>query len=480
MDHTYGSHTFPSVKAMHVRVDISMSQGCREDTGVGATAAAIISEVFIMGVDVRPLTTIGVVQPTQDRRIVLPDESGTVLTDTSTFSSITTVGALSSGSLVTGFGPATIDNGLTSSGAAVLQGDVTLGDSTTDSIYLRGSLIGQELNDYAGDFNDHITAPGSVPAWATDGSLKYGSFVEVDVDRTNNFELKLALIDPSADRTITFPDETGAVLTTSSQSSALTTVSQLVAGSIGVGFGDISIGDPANPISASQTLTVVGLADLRRDVNLGVNQADTISINGKIATDSLVFKSDTSARAGTVTLDINRPALASTERTIVLPDWDPSGGVSRTLATTDDSVMSSLETVGSLSSGSIVAGFGSITTSDDDGISTTGSSPITAAGALTASAELVMAGIQVIPAADNIPRTVAAGKSVVRVEGSAGMDQFTLSLPTQGPAGGPVPVGQTVIVRNDNQNRILVGSEALASGVGGVYIYTGVQWSRFV
>ena len=480
MDHTYGSHTFPSVKAMHVRVDISMSQGCREDTGVGATAAAIISEVFIMGVDVRPLTTIGVVQPTQDRRIVLPDESGTVLTDTSTFSSITTVGALSSGSLVTGFGPATIDNGLTSSGAAVLQGDVTLGDSTTDSIYLRGSLIGQELNDYAGDFNDHITAPGSVPAWATDGSLKYGSFVEVDVDRTNNFELKLALIDPSADRTITFPDETGAVLTTSSQSSALTTVSQLVAGSIGVGFGDISIGDPANPISASQTLTVVGLADLRRDVNLGVNQDDTISINGKIATDSLVFKSDTSARAGTVTLDINRPALASTERTIVLPDWDPSGGVSRTLATTDDSVMSSLETVGSLSSGSIVAGFGSITTSDDDGISTTGSSPITAAGALTASAELVMAGIQVISAADNTARTVAAGKSVVRVEGSAGMDQFTLSLPTQGPAGGPVPVGQTVIVRNDNQNRILVGSEALASGVGGVYIYTGVQWSRFV
>jgi hypothetical protein len=142
--------------------------------------------------------------------------------------------------------------------------------------------------------------------------------------------------------------------------------------------------------------------------------------------------------------------------------------------------MSSLETVGSLSSGSIVAGFGSITTSDDDGISTTGSSPITAAGALTASAELVMAGIQVISAADNTARTVAAGKSVVRVEGSAGMDQFTLSLPTQGPAGGPVPVGQTVIVRNDNQNRILVGSEALASGVGGVYIYTGVQWSRFV
>jgi len=486
MDHSYGSHTFPSVKAMHVRVDISMDAGCREDNGLGSTAAAIISEVYIMGVDVRPLTTMGVVQPTQDRRIVLPDESGTVLTDTSTFSSLTTVGALSSGSLVTGFGPATIDNGLTSSGNAFLQGDVTLGDSNDDSIYVRGSLVGQQLTDYAADFNDHITVPGSVPAWPTDGQLKYGSFVEIDVDRTNDFELKLALIDPSADRTITFPDETGEVLTTSSQSSALTTVSELVAGSIGVGFGDISIGDPANPTTASQTLTVVGLADFQQDVNLGVDQDDTININGKIANDAIVFKSDTGSRAGVVTLDINRPALATTERTIVFPDWDPIGGVSRTLATTEDSSMSNLATVGALESGSIVAGFGSITTGDAGGISTTGSAPVSSAGALTASAELVMNGMEFFTAIDGISETVPAGKSTVRVSGSAGVNLFTLVLPTLGPNGGPLEVGQTVILKNDNSNQILVdkgtGTEGLAAGAGGVFMYVGagLQWVQFV
>ena len=50
----------------------------------------------------------------------MPDESGTILTHASTYSELTTVGALSVGSLVTGFGPATIDNGLTSSGATFL------------------------------------------------------------------------------------------------------------------------------------------------------------------------------------------------------------------------------------------------------------------------------------------------------------------------------------------------------------------------
>ena len=108
----------------------------------------------------------------------MPDESGTILTHASTYSELTTVGALSVGSLVTGFGPATIDNGLTSSGAAFLNGDVTLGDSVADSIYVLGSLVGAELTDYAADFNtvnNAITLAGTgAPAWPTDGTLKYG------------------------------------------------------------------------------------------------------------------------------------------------------------------------------------------------------------------------------------------------------------------------------------------------------------------
>jgi len=491
MDHTYGAHTFTSVKAMHVRVDISMSQACREDIGGGASAAAIVSEVFIMGVDVRPLTTMGVKQPTQDRRIVLPDESGTVLTHTSTVSSLTTVGALSSGSLVTGFGPATIDNGLTSSGAAFLQGDVTLGDSTDDSIYLRGSLIGEELVAYAADFNDHIVVPGSVPAWPTDGTLKYGSFVEIDVDRTNDFELKLALIDPSEDRTITFPDETGEVLTTSSQSSALTTVSQLVAGSIGVGFGNIAIGETANP----QTLTVVGTADFRQDVNLGTNNLDAISINGQITNNELIFHSDTGSLAGTVKLVVNLPATAS-EREIEFPSWDASSSdVKRTLATAEDETMWNLKAVGALGSSSecqnnggsvacrIDEGFGSIKTADPEGIETTGSSPIISGGPLTASAQMVISGIEPITATDGNSQTVSADTSVVLVDGSAAADQFTVSLPTTDMEDFQ---GQTIILKNENDNRILVNlgtrTEPLASEAGGVYIYLGetVRWVKFV
>lgn len=489
MDHTYGSHTFPSVKAMHVRLDISMSQACREDTGTGAVMAAIITEVFIMGVDVRPLTTMGVVQPTQDRRIVLPDESGTVLTHTSTLSSLTTVGALSSGSLVTGFGPATIDNGLTSSGAAFLQGDVTLGDSSDDSIYLRGSLIGDVLTNYDADFNNHNAVPDSVPAWPTDGTLKYGSFVEIDVDRTNDFELKLALIDPSADRTITFPDETGEVLTTSSQSSALTTVSQLVKGEISVGFGDISIGDD----TTNQALTVVGLADFKKDINLGDAGDDTIRINGQIATDTLIFHCDTDCDAvsGQVTVDFNRPASAT--HTIVFPDYD-AAHPSRKLVSREDDTMGNLLAVGELGSGSecvssggaaacsIVTGFGAISTADAGGISTTGSAPITSAGALTASAELVVSGIEAMGATDGGNEEVPAGKTVVRVTGSAGTDQFTTTLPTT------ATEGQMIILRNDNANSILValggggGAPQVAAGTGAVYIYAGstTGWLRYL
>ena len=479
VDHTYGSHTFASVKAMHVRVDISMSQACREDvTGTGATAAAIISEVFIMGVDVRPLTTMGVVQPTQDRRIVMPDESGTILTHTSTYSELTTVGALSVGSLVTGFGPATIDNGLTSSGAAFLNGDVTLGDSVADSIYVLGSLVGAELTDYAADFNtvnNAITLAGTgAPAWPTDGTLKYGSFLQVDVDRTNAFELKLALLDPSADRTITFPDETGEVVTTSSQHSSLATVGTLTEGSIDVGFGHISIGDTANP----KILTVVGTADFKQSVNLGEAGDDTININGQIGTDTLIFHSDFGATLGTVTVDFNVPSQAGTERIILFPDYDPSGGVTRVLATTEDTTMVNLDTVGALGTGSIATGFGAISTADTGGITTTGTAPISAAGTFTAEAEVVLGAIHQEGAIAGVA-TIPDGKSVVNVHGSQATGAFTANLPATG------TIGQMIVLKNGNSNSINVdggvSTVTLLSGAGGVFIYMGAaDWQKFV
>jgi len=373
----------------------------------------------------------------------------------------------------------------------VLQGDVTLGDSTDDSIYLRGSLIGDELSAYADDFNNHIVDTDSVEEWPTDGTLKYGSFVEIDVDRTNDFELKLALIDPSADHTITFPDETGQVLTTSSQSSALTKVSTLVVGSIGVGFGDISIGDTENP----QTLTVVGGVDLQRDVNLGSNSDDAITINGQITNNDLVFHDNSGINAGTVKLIVNLPATAS-EREFAFPTWSTdSSDIRRTLATAEDESMPNLNAVGALGSGDechnnnggaacrIDEGFGSIKTGDIEGIETIGDSPIISGGPLTASAQFVMSGVASVGATTGGSETISADKSVVYVEGNADEDQFTVSLPTTD------MVGQTIILKNENSERIQVDTgtgtlplEQLDEGTGAVYIYLGEvpRWVKIV
>ena len=499
VDHTHGSHTFASVKAQHVRVDISMSQGCREDvTGTGSTAAAIISEVFIMGTDVRPLTTLGVVKPTQDRTITLPDETGTVLTHTSTLSGLTTVGALSGGSLVTGFGPATIDNGLTSSGAAFLNGHVTLGDSVADSIFVLGSLVGSEpglglASDYAVsvpiDFNtDNAANPANadlsaraalqwpaVPDWPTDGTLKYGSFMQVDVDRGNAFELKLALLDPTADRTITFPDETGEVITTASQHSCLTTVGTLVAGSIGAGFGDIS---------PSGDLTVTGDSSFNGPLTLGDDPTDTIIINGQFGTDTLVFGS-TGAVAGKVTIDFNAPTAAGDNRILTFPDFDASLG-GRMLATTQDESMVNLITVGALAGGSIATGFGAISTADAAGIATTGAAPITAAGTLTAGAALVMGGMHTEQTTAGVGAAMPVTVSVVRVHGSVA--GYTATLPDDPSA----TVGQMIVLKNGSTQQITVAtgssssdnpaSATVAADEGAVFIYmsTTMGWTQFV
>lgn len=93
--------------------------------------------------------------PSVSQEIVFPDETGTVLTNTSSFSTLTAVGALSSGSIVPGFGTIVTTNNIETVGAGtitsggmftamgdfVANGDVYLGDEETDEIIIRGTVV---------------------------------------------------------------------------------------------------------------------------------------------------------------------------------------------------------------------------------------------------------------------------------------------------------------------------------------------------
>jgi hypothetical protein len=119
--------------------------------------------------------------PTQSRTITFPDETGTVLTNTSSYSTLTSVGALSSGSIVPGFGSIVTANNIetvgtgtitaggsfTAQGDFVANGDVFLGDDPSDQIVVRGTVVsditfapnkGLSFENAAGDKSTTITA----------------------------------------------------------------------------------------------------------------------------------------------------------------------------------------------------------------------------------------------------------------------------------------------------------------------------------
>lgn len=76
----------------------------------------------------------------------------------------------------------------------------------------------------------------------------------IDADHDGN-RLTLAMTDPTENNQISFPDETGTILTTASVLSRLTTVGDLEAGSIAPGFGTIVTG---SNIETTGTITAAG------------------------------------------------------------------------------------------------------------------------------------------------------------------------------------------------------------------------------
>lgn len=120
-------------------------------------------------------TTLTATDPTADRTITLPDATGTVVT-TGNLSAITSVGTLSS---------------------LTISGDLTVNGTTTT------------INSTAINVNNQVVFEGAT---------------------ADAFETTLTVVDPTADRTITFPDSTGTVaLLDASQTLTNKTLSSAVA-----------------------------------------------------------------------------------------------------------------------------------------------------------------------------------------------------------------------------------------------------------
>ena len=80
----------------------------------------------------------------QSFAITLPQENGEVLTTASKKSSLQEVGALSAGSIVSGFGSAEF-SGLTVRGASNLYGHVTIGASLADKLDINSHIVSNTL-----------------------------------------------------------------------------------------------------------------------------------------------------------------------------------------------------------------------------------------------------------------------------------------------------------------------------------------------
>jgi hypothetical protein len=151
-------------------------------------------------------TTLGLVDPTADRTITLPDVTGTVIT-TGNLSDINSLGVMSS---------------IVFEGSTNDEFELTLagGDPTADRTVSFPDAAGTLVVDSASQTltNKTLTSPHVSNLIITDGSIV------LEGSTPNDFETTLTVTDPSADRTISFPDVTGTVVTTGDTGSVTSTM----------------------------------------------------------------------------------------------------------------------------------------------------------------------------------------------------------------------------------------------------------------
>ena len=150
-------------------------------------------------------TTLSITDPTADRTITLPNVTGTVIT-TGNLSDITDIGVFTS--TIRMEGSSADDFELTlSAGNPTADRTITFPDET-------GTVI------TSGNFGaiTSLTSP-SISSPTISGLIISDSSIVLEGTTANDFETTLTVTDPTADRTITFPDVTGTVITTGNLSS---------------------------------------------------------------------------------------------------------------------------------------------------------------------------------------------------------------------------------------------------------------------
>jgi hypothetical protein len=164
----------------------------------------------------------------------------------------------------------------------IITGEFTAqgtGTHTLGTITVAGNTIASSDSDTI-TINDNVTAAGTIQAGSTlinpnvaatnisntTGTVRFGSNINLNASYNlifegstdNDFETTVTVVDPTADRTITIPDETGTIITTGS--SSVITGSMIASDTIGeINMADDAIGqDQLKSVVTLQILNSTG------------------------------------------------------------------------------------------------------------------------------------------------------------------------------------------------------------------------------
>jgi hypothetical protein len=252
-------------------------------------------------------TTLEVTDPTGDRTITLPNATGTVVlkdtTDTLTNKSVslttnTITGtlaefntALSDADFATLAGSETLTNKTlttpkinenvdllaTSTELNILDG-ATL--STTELNYVDGvtSAIQTQLDDKSTASKIETLTNKTITSPIVSGLTLSDSSIVLEGTTANDFETTLTVTDPTADRTITFKDETGTVAFTADVDTRLALAGGTMTGAIAMGTNKITgLGTPTDATDAA-TKGYVDTAVVGIDWKASVRAATTANV----------------------------------------------------------------------------------------------------------------------------------------------------------------------------------------------------------
>ena len=207
-------------------------------------------------------------------------------------------------------------------------GDASLGDSTDDTITINAHIVNTELH-FDGDRDD--------------------------VASVLRFE------DPATSSVVTFPDESGTVLTTASSFSNLLAAGELSSGAIARGFGSISTSSDIRTIGAAATITAAGTVTSQSNflangnILIGNEAADGVSFRG-VVQESFRFLAEKGVRfhaenggapsGKTTWLKAAFDAASQTgERFIIVPDVHMGGALHVVSNTGDPAQISNVNQV---------------------------------------------------------------------------------------------------------------------------------------